>query len=232
MLTLLTFAKGFGLFSLSPFCVKAAYLLQASGQPWQREDMIDPGEMPHRKLPVLKTDQALIGDSEAIRAWLESQGADFDPGLSGVQKAYSCALIRMADEYLYFHLVMDRWGNDQGWPIIRDQLFGAIPEPARGPVSDGIRATLLTGQQTQGIARFSQQERSELVERDLQALAALLRQSPFLFGDRPSAADMSVAPVLDAIRATPVRSALVERVANDAILADYLSRMTQAMSLP
>ncbi|PCH65691.1 MAG: hypothetical protein COC12_14250, partial [Rhodobacteraceae bacterium] len=87
MLTLLTFSKGFGLFSLSPFCVKAAYLLQASGQKWRREDLIEPSAMPHRKLPVLRTDDGLIGDSEAIRGWLESKGADFDPGLSDLQKA-------------------------------------------------------------------------------------------------------------------------------------------------
>jgi len=232
MLTLLTFSKGFGLFSLSPFCVKAAYLLQASGQKWQREDLIEPSEMPHRKLPVLRTDDGLIGDSEAIRGWLESKGADFDPGLSDLQKAWSRGLIRMADEHLYFHLVMDRWGNDEGWPTIRDQLFGAIPEPARSPVADGIRAGLLTGLETQGIARFSSQERLETIERDLQAITTIVGQSPFLFGDQPTAADMSVAPVLAAISATPVQTALVKRVANDAVLSEYMTRMTQAIPLP
>jgi len=232
MLTLLTFSSGFGLFSLSPFCVKAAYLLQASGQPWQREDLVEPSGMPHRKLPVLKTDTGLISDSESIRAWLESQGADFDPGLNELEKAYSRALIRMADEHLYFHLVMDRWGNDEGWPSIRDQLFGAIPEAARAPVADGIRTTLLTGLETQGISRYSSKERLDMVERDLKAVAAIVGQSPYLFGDQPSAADMSMAPVLDAIRATPARTALVERVANDAVLSEYLDRMTQAIPLP
>lgn len=232
MLTLLTFAKGFGLYSLSPFCVKAAYLLQASGQQWQREDLVDPSEMPHRKLPVLRTDNGLVGDSEAIRVWLESKGADFDPGLSDLQKAWSRAMIRMADEHLYFHMVMDRWGNDEGWPTIRDQLFGAIPEPARGPVADGIRTALLGGLETQGIARFSSQERLDLIERDLQAIATIVGQSPFLFGDQPTAADMSMAPVMAAISATPVRSALVKRVANDPVLAKYMTRMTQAIPLP
>jgi glutathione S-transferase len=232
MLTLLTFSSGFGLFSLSPFCVKAAYLLQASGQQWQREDLIEPSAMPHRKLPVLRTDSGLVSDSEAIRAWLETKGADFDPGLSDLQKAYSRAMIRMADEHLYFQLVMDRWGNDDGWPTIRDQLFAAIPEPARSPVADGIRANLLTGLDTQGIARFSPQERLEQVERDLRAIATIVGQSPFLFGDQPTAADMSIAPVLDAIRATPVRTALVKRVANDPVLTEYLERMKQAIPLP
>ncbi len=232
MLTLLTFPAGFGLFSLSPFCVKAAYLLQMSGLPWQRQDLDDPSEMPHRKLPALDTGQVLVADSEAIRAWLETQGADFDPGLSDLQKAYSRALIRMGDEHLYFHLIMDRWGNDNVWPTIRETLFHGVPTPQRQPIADGIREALLMGLQTQGIARFSKPQREEMLERDLHALAVILKQMPFLFGNSPTAAGLSIAPMLAAMRATPVRTGLVTRLAKDRVLSDYMLRMTQAMPLP
>jgi len=42
MLTLYTFAAGFGAFSYSPICTKAAYLLNMAGAQWQRSDMDDP----------------------------------------------------------------------------------------------------------------------------------------------------------------------------------------------
>jgi len=232
MLTLLTYPAGFGQFSLSPFCVKAAFLLQISGLPWQRQDLKDPRKMPLRKLPVLKTDQRLIADSEAIRRWLESQGTDFDPGLSDVQKAQSRALVRMAEDHLYFHLVMDRWGNDEVWPTIREIYFDAIPGLLRKPVTNGLRKSLLRGLDTQGIARFSPRERTERLETDLAALQTLLSQTPFLFGERPTAADLSVAPMLAAMRTTPVRTELVTRIANDDILTLYLTRMTKALPLP
>ncbi len=232
MLTLLTYPAGFGQFSLSPFCVKAAYLLQLSGQPWQRQDLKDPRKMPLQKLPVLKTEQRLIADSEAIRLWLESQGADFDPGLNDIQKAFSRALIRMAEEHLYFHVVMDRWGNDDVWPTIRDFYFDAIPGLLRKPITNSLRKSLLKGLNTQGIARFPPRERAERLEADLAALQTLLSQSPFLFGEHPTAADLSVAPMLAAMRTTPVRTELVTRIANDDILTGYLTRMTETVPLP
>jgi glutathione S-transferase len=232
MLTLLTFPSGLDQFSLSPFCVKAACFLQMSGQPWDRQDLTDLSEMPHQKLPVLKAGKDLVADSEAIRVWLERKGADFDPGLSDVQKAFSRALIRMADEHLYFHLLMDRWGNDDAWPAFRDVVFQGIPSPMRQTVADEVRTALLSGLQTQGVARFSQPQRGAALEQDFRALAAILSRMPFLFGDSPTAADLSVAPVLEAMRATPVRTALVKRVANDNVLTDYLTRMTQTVPLP
>lgn len=232
MLTLLTYPAGFGQFSLSPFCVKSAYLLQISGQKWQREDLKDPRKMPHQKLPVLKTDQGLIAESEAIRAFLETKGTNFDPGLTDPQKACARGLIRMAEDHLYFHLVLDRWINDDVWPTVREQYFDAIPGFLRKFVTNGIRKGLIKGLATQGLIRLSAQERTDRLELDLHALTTLLSQSAFLFGDQPTGADFSVAAVLGAMKSTPVRTNLVKRIASDPVLDDYLTRMTQTVPLP
>jgi len=232
MLTLLTYPVGFGQFSLSPFSVKAAYLMQLSGQPWQREDLSDPRRMPHRKLPVLKTDQRLIGDSDNIRTWLEGHGADFDPGLTDVQKGQAQAFVRMAEEHLYFHLVMDRWGNDAVWPTVRDTLFQEIPTWIRRPIANKLRRTLRKGLITQGIARFSDQERLHRLDKDLTAIRAQLTDTPFLFANIPSSADLSVAPMLAAMRNAPLRTEVAKRVADDTVLSDYIDRMTKAIPLP
>ena len=74
MLTLLTYPGFTNSFSFSPFCVKAAMLLSYANVSWRRKDMTDPRAMPHQKLPVLKTEQRLVPDSDGIRRWLEQRG--------------------------------------------------------------------------------------------------------------------------------------------------------------
>ncbi|GGH28026.1 Glutathione S-transferase [Cribrihabitans marinus] len=232
MLTLLTYPSAFGLFSASPFCVKAAYMLKLSGHPWRRSDLLDPRKMPHRKLPVLRTPERLIADSDGIRRWLEAQGAEFDAGLSDVQKAQSRALIRMVEDHLYFQVVLDRWGNDAVWPILRDTFFTQVPALIRRPVSNAIRRSVLRGLDAQGVSRFDEGERMDRIESDLEAISAFLWQSPFLMGERPTSADLSVAPMLAAMRATPVETALTRRISGDRLLGDYIDRVDRAILLP
>ncbi|MCA0908304.1 glutathione S-transferase family protein [Ruegeria marisrubri] len=231
MLTLLTYPSAFGLFSASPFCVKTALMLQHSGQVWQRSDMLDPRRMPHQKLPVLRTPERLIPDSDLIRDWLEQKGAAFDQGLSDVEKAQSRALVRMAEEHLYFHIVLDRWGNDEVWPILRETFFTGIPALIRKPVSNAIRKSVLKGITSQGIGRFSLPERLDRVERDLEAISAHLWQSRFLLADQPTSADMSVGPMLAAMRATPADTPLTRRIKQDNLLNSYVDRMEQAIPI-
>ncbi|MDU9004236.1 glutathione S-transferase family protein [Sedimentitalea todarodis] len=232
MLLLYTYPRGFGQFSLSPFCVKAAAFLQLSGLNWSRRDFDDPRKMPQAKLPVLHTDERLIPDSNNIRRYLENEGAIFDPDLSDMQRAQSHALTRMAEEHLYFNLVLDRWGNDAVWPTIRDRYFANVPALLRRPVANGLRRKLMQGLATHGIARFSDKDRLARVEQDLQAIQSCLWQSPFLMGNRPTSADLSVGPMLAAIRSTPVQTPLSRRVAADAQLSDYIARLEDTVQLP
>ncbi|WP_170479332.1 glutathione S-transferase family protein [Ruegeria arenilitoris] len=231
MLTLLTYPPAFGLFSASPFCVKSALMLQHCGQDWQRSDMLDPRKMPHRKLPVLRTPERLVPDSDQIRDWLEAQGADFDHGLTDVQKAQSRALVRMAEEHLYFQIVLDRWGNDTVWPILRETFFTEIPAMFRKLVSNSIRKSVLRGLEAQGVSRFSKAERTDRIERDLRAISEFLRNSQFLLGEKPTSADMSVGPMLAAMRATPAETSLTRRIKQDRLLNSYVYRMQQAIPL-
>ncbi|WP_424831700.1 glutathione S-transferase family protein [Ruegeria sp.] len=231
MLTLLTFPAAFGLFSASPFCVKTALMLEHSGQKWQRSDLLDPSKMPHQKLPALRTPERLLPDSDLIRDWLEAQGADFDQGLSDIEKAQSRALIRMAEEHIYYHIVLDRWGNDQVWPILREMFFSGIPALIRKPVSSAIRKSVMKRVDGQGVSRFSDAERTDRLESDLEAISAYLWQSPFLLGDRPTAVDMSVGPILATMRATPADTPLTRRIKQDNLLNSYIDRMEQAIPI-
>lgn len=232
MITLITYAPSFDQIAASPFCVKAIWLLNMSGQKWQREDSMDPRKMPKQKLPVIRVGQKMIHDSDNIRAYLEQEGADFDAGLTDMEKATSRAFIRMAEEHLYFHCVMQRWGEDSVWPIIREQYFSAVPKLLRGFVTNKIRKGVMQGMHMQGLGRLTPEERLQKIEPDLQAITTRLWHGKFLFGDRPTAADASVAPMLAGMRTTPGKTLIKTRIAEDEILCRYVDRAEDAISAP
>ncbi|TLP68734.1 glutathione S-transferase family protein [Parasedimentitalea maritima] len=233
MLTLLTYPRNGDVFSLSPFCVKAALLLAYSKKAWQREDLNDPRKMPHRKLPVLKTPAGLVADSVEIRKYLEKLGTDFDHGLSVREKAQSQFLIRFAEDNLYFHVVQDRWLNDAVWPTIRDTYFKEIPALIRRPVTNSIRRSVRNGLAFQGTGRFSDGERLARLDQDLQAVTSLLKDRGFLFGSQITSADFSVASMLQALQTTMVETDIVRRVSGDPKLSGYINRVFQeAVPLP
>lgn len=232
MITLITFAPAFGQPAASPFCVKAIWLLNLSGQLWQREDTADPRKMPKQKLPAIRVDDLIVPDSENIRRHLEAQGADFEHGLSEMEKATSRAFICMAEEHMYFHIVLDRWGDDTVWPIIRDEYFKVVPKLLRGVVTNKLRKACLQGMDRQGLGRFTPEERLERLEPDLNAITTRLWHGPFLFGDRPTAADASVGAMLANMRSTPGKTLLKTRIAEDEILCRYIDRCSDAMNGP
>ena len=229
MITLITYPPSFGESAASPFCVKAIWLLNMSGETWEREDTADPRKMPMQKLTAIRAEGKLIPDSENILRYLESRGANFDAGLSDMEKSTSRAFIRMAEEHMYFHIVLDRWGDDTVWPIIRDTYFSTIPKLLRGIITNKLRKACLQGMDRQGLGRFTVQERLHRIEPDLQAIAARLWQGPFLFGENPTAADASVAAMLANMRATPGKTLLKMRIAEDEILCRYIDRAEAAM---
>jgi len=228
MLKLLTFPSLFGEPGGSPFCVKAICLLNMSGQQWQAE-IADVRKMPKAKLPVLKVGSRLIPDSENIRAYLQEQGAEFDANLTNSERATSRAMIRMAEEHLYFHQMADRWLREDVWPLTREEVFGEIPKLLRNFITNKIRKNLRAGLYVQGTSRFTETERAQRVSLDLTAIKAQLADKPFLFGDKPTAAYASVCPILSGFASIPLPTEVSNLVKNDTALTDYIARMRTAL---
>ncbi|WP_397541705.1 Tom37 metaxin N-terminal-like domain-containing protein [Roseovarius salis] len=229
MLTLLTF-PGHGRFpSLSPFCLKAMCLLEMSGQVWVPSYVSDPSKMPCGRLPVLRTSEALIPDSDAIQAWLQTRGAGFDAGLDRAETAHAHALVTMAEEGLRHGLAHDRWLRADCWPATRKAFFGALPAPVRGPVAAHARRQIRRMLELQGTALFSESARLGRMGRDLDAVRATLGEKPYLFGDGPGTADAAIVPVLDMIRDLPCETGLREMVRGDANLVAWIDRTAAAV---
>ncbi len=230
MLKLITYPAAFGAPSASPFGVKAMCFLKMAGAEWEMGNSADPRKAPKGKLPMLIDGGEKIPDSEDIRVYLEQKfNLDFDEGLSAEQRAVSRAIIRMCDEHLYFALVCDRWLNDANWEIVREEFFGMIPKLMRGFVTKKIRQQVRASMHAQGMGRHSVEERLARVNLDIKAIMALLGNKPFLFGDTPSAADASVAPVLAAMAGSPTETPLRNCITTDALLMAYLNRVAEAL---
>lgn len=95
----------------------------------------------------------------------------------------------------------------------------------RGLISGRLRKEVLRRTHPQGLGRFTDVERMDRIEPDLQAVTTRLRQSPFLFAQVPTGADCSIGPMICAGIASPVPTRLSARAREDAVLAAYAARM-------
>lgn len=230
MLKLITYHPAFGLPTATPFGAKAMWLLEMSGQEWEVEFSNDPRSGPKQKLPVLVDDGEVIPDSDAIRTHLEAKyNVDFDKGLSEEQRAISRAIIRMTEEHLYFALVCNRWLNDENWEHVRKAFFGQIPRLVNGFITKKIRKGVRAAMYSQGMGRHSVEEQFARADHDISTIQTLLGDKPFLFGDKPTAADASVVPMLAALAVPHAKTVLHERVASDATLMAYIKCGTEVM---
>jgi len=224
------YAPFFGEPSGSPFCVKAMCLLEMAGGKWQLSKDVDPRKAPKQKLPTLTDNGKTIADSDAIRDYLEEEfDMDFDDGLSAEQRAISRALIRMTEENLYFGIVCDRWINDDNWPHIRKAYFSEIPKLINGFITKKIRQQAIGSTKGQGMGRHSEQERFERCKKDIDAIATLLGDKPYLFGNAPKAADISVVTFLRAMAAAPEATLNSNYINAHKTLPAYLQRGKDAL---
>lgn len=225
MMQLQTFGPAFGQPDASPFCVKAMCFLRISGVEWQPEPNPDTRKAPYQKLPVLIDGSQTIADSDNIRQHLENTtGTDFNAGLNDAQRAHSRALIRMVEEHLYFGLLYDRWMVEESWLQVKSHFFSDMPAPMRWLIPGVVRRSVVGSLKGQGMGRLEYPRMLERVQKDIAAIKDTIAEQAFLFGDKPTAADVSVASVLASIAATPVDTELKQCVATDSQLQAYIER--------
>ena len=225
MIKLTVYPAAFEEPTASPFCMKSLCMLQAAGVPFEVIETGDPRKAPKGKLPFIQVDDMEVPDSEQIRAFIQTiTDVDFDEGLSERDRGISRALIRMVEEHIYFSIVADRWGEDDNWEYVKAAFFNEIPGFIRGFVTGHIRKQALAQVRGQGTGLHSAEERFDRVRRDLIAIREVLGDKPFLFGDKATAADFSVVPMLRAAIVTPVEKSTGRFIKQDKVLMAYVER--------
>jgi glutathione S-transferase len=227
MIVVHTFGPAFGQPDASPFVTKVMLLLKFSALPYRttRGNLF---RAPKKKLPVIEDDGRIIADSTFIRFHLERKyGVDFDAGLTAEQKAVAWAVEKMCEEHLYFALVHVRWCEDEGFRRTA-QLFDAISAPLRPLIAAVARRKVRNIINAQGFGRHSPEEIAHLAERDIDTLATLLGSKPFLMGERPSAADAAVFPMLAGLRAPAFPSRIRASIERHDNLTGYVTRISES----
>lgn len=228
MITLYTFGPYFGLPDASPFVTKAMVLLKLANLEF-REDRGGFRKAPKGKLPYIDDAGTIVADSTLIRFHLEQKyGFDFDAGLDPTQKAIAWAVEKMCEEHLYWAVVAVRWLDDANFATGPARFFDSVPWPLRPIVTALVRRQVASAARAQGLARHTPAEREGLAIRDIDALAVLLGDKPFLMGDTPCGADATVFSSVASLLLAEFRTPLLAATRAHENLVAYRNRLMAA----
>ncbi|HEX7945510.1 MAG TPA: glutathione S-transferase family protein [Phenylobacterium sp.] len=220
MIILYGAGEGFGLPEISPYVTKTEVQLRMAGVPYEkrvgrREDA------PKGQVPWIEANGVRIGDSTFIRGFLErTYGIDFDEGLSPEQRATAWAVERMMENHFSWAQARERWLDAANFARGPSHFFDGLPDAVR----DGVQAEVQ--KRIHGtIGRHSDLETVALGVRSLAAIAALLGDKPFLFGQRPCGADATVFALLAAVLTPYFEGELKRRAEGFGTLVAYVDRL-------
>jgi glutathione S-transferase len=192
MITLYTFGPRFGLPDPSPFVMKVEVLLKMSGLEYR---CVAGGlrGAPKGKLPFIDDAGVKLGDSTLIRLHLEQRhGINFDAHLSQEHRSVAWACEKMLEDHLYWVVLHWRWIDDVSFAKGPATFFDFVPAPIRPLVRRMVRNSIRKNLHAQGLGRHSVAEISLLGKRDLDALAGILGDKPYLMGAQRCGADATV----------------------------------------
>ncbi|HJL17459.1 MAG TPA: glutathione S-transferase family protein [Sandaracinaceae bacterium LLY-WYZ-13_1] len=230
-IVLYQFPGAYGLDSLSPFCTKLDVYLRLAGIEHETR-LGDPREAPKGKLPYVRWDGALIGDSQIVLERCRTElGDPLDGRLDAAERARGHLVRRTCEEHLYWVLLEVRWGDDRIWDTsYRDAIASALPAAVRWFLPGLLRRGVIKSLKAQGLGRHARAEVVRMGEQDLDALATVVGDGPFLFGDEPTSFDCSLYAMVEHLRRTPGEHPLVEAVKARAPLVRLCDRMNERLA--
>jgi glutathione S-transferase len=194
MIILHTFGPSLGLPDPSPFVMKTMIHLRMAGLDYEvRRGIASLRRSPRHKLPFIEDQGRVVADSTLIREYLEkTYGIDFDAGYDARDRAIAYAVQKMLEESAYFALVHHRWIRPDGWTVVQRNMLGSVPAGIRWLIAPRIRNQVRRQLHSQGTGRLTDAEIDMIAERAARAVSDILGDSPYLLGERPSAADATV----------------------------------------
>lgn len=228
MLKVYLFDTAWGLPNPSPFCIKLETYLKMTGLPHEVIREADTRKGPKKKIPFVEDDGELIGDSEFIIEHLRRKHGDsVDGDLDDAQRAHSYVLTRMLHDSTYWVLLHCRWVDPAGWAAVSKELFTSLPALLRPILPPLIRRSLAKSIRAHGLGRHSVDEIMGVGQADMQALATLLADRPFLLGDQPHIVDATAHAFVMSLVGPPIDNPVKRFVLAQPPLMDYYERMNE-----
>jgi glutathione S-transferase len=173
----------------APFPLKLATWLRMAGLPFDFVVANDPSKGPTGKSPWIEYGSVRMGDSSLIIEYLEQRfGIDLDAHLDARQRALALSVQRMLEEH-YHQCYEHQFFFGRGANERVHTLAASFPVPLRWLVPSVLRRAFSKQLYARGMGRHSEEAIIAQGKADLDALAELLGQQPYVLGDRPSAID-------------------------------------------
>lgn len=225
MITVHILPPAYGLPSVSPYCAKLIAWMEIAGIEHEVKGP-DFAKAPHGKVPFVVFDGKRVGDTHVIQRLLRERLGKGLPAIDDpVARGRAHAAQKLAQEGVYWTLVYSRWWDEDGWAPFRPVVDAMVPAPLRFFVTPLIRRKTRKQMWEQGVARLPKAEIYADLERDLDAIVALLGDGPFLGGEQPSDYDLGVwAPVASGL-ATPWGGPVADVIRARAPLVDFVNRI-------
>ena len=186
-----------GLMSLSPFCVKVQLTFQLKRVPYTLVNTLFARMNPRRKVPYVVWGDRRIEDSTAIATAIDEAGEG--PTLYPVdpaQRSEAHILEDWADESLYWHGVMAKFHDPEGWIRLAPGFRASAPVLLRPFILGPARRQTLAKLSAQGLTRRAPELARAEFQSHLDALEARLDGRTWLVGDSISVADVAVNAML------------------------------------
>ena len=231
-ITLYRFGPFLGAPDSSPFVIKTMLLLKLSGLAHRLADG-NPLKAPRKLLPYIEDDGTVVADSGLIRRHIEHKyRVDFDAALSAEQRATAWAIERMCEDHLYFALLEARWFDRAVFRRGVGTMFGVVPRPLRPVAKAMLRRQNAVRLYGHGLGRHGRAEITQLAAHDIDALAALLGDKPYLMGAEPCGADATVFGMVTSILTPALDIALRPAMHKHHNLVAYRDRLTAKYFAP
>lgn len=226
-ITLHRFGRFLGAPDSSPFVIKTMVLLKLAGLAY-RDVQGNPLKAPKKLLPYIEDEGVTVADSTLIRLHIERKyGFDVDAALNPEQKALAWAVERMCEDHLYFAMLEERWLDRATFKKGVGTMFGVLPAPLRPIAKVMLRRANAARLHGHGLGRHSKSDIAMLATRDIDALAALIGDKPYLMGEKPCGSDALVFGIVTSILTPPLDGALRAAMQKHANLVAYRDRLTR-----
>ena len=193
-ISLFAFGTGWGVpfATAAPFPLKLATWLRMAEIPFDLVVANDPSKGPKGKSPWIEYGAVRMGDSSLIIEHLAQRfGIDLDTHLDSRQRALAVSVQRMLEEHYHQCFEHQLFFGRGGAERLRE-LAATMPIPLRWLAPIMIKRAFGKQLFARGMGRHSDDVIIAQGKSDLDALAELLGDQPYLLGDRPSSFDACV----------------------------------------
>lgn len=217
-----------GLVTVSPFCLKLDAYLRMTGIEHESVTAATPFGGPKKKAPWITYKGNTLGDSALIIDFLKQEfGKDPDAHLDARQRAIGVAIQRLIEENLYWAMVYDRWCREENWPVLKGSVLGDIPAPVRAVLAPFARNSVKKQLAGHGMGLHSPEDIEAIARKDIHALAAMLGDGPWFFGETPGLTDATVYSLLANIAYVRFASPMKGVIAGHVNLSAWLERFRE-----